>query len=102
MPELDRLSSYDSDTIGREFATLAPCGPEERRRIEARRNALLVQEWKESFSDSQRVPKAALRNMCEFETARAYSESLITWSVTIVLAALAGVICAFVIRQLNL
>src|SRR5689334_14983238 len=100
MQQLDRLAAYENDAIGREFVAQGSGVVDERRRHGARRMELLMQDWKETLGESQRLPKSALRNTCTFEHHKIYSESLITWAVTIILSALAGIMCALVIRQL--
>jgi hypothetical protein len=102
MSPTDRLATYDSEAIGREFNS-APIDVEiERRRHETRRLELARQEMKEAFGDSRAIPKSSLKQVCKFETQKVCSESLITWVLTIVLSALAGTICAIVIKHLNM
>ena len=102
MTELDRLATYDNDAIGREFAPNATAVFEEKRRHQSRRQELVMRDWKDSFSDSTGIPKSALTHVRKFENNKCFSESLITWILTIVLSALAGTICAIVIKHLNM
>lgn len=98
----DRLFAYDNDSIGREFTDIAIVGQEEQRRIQSRRQQLVLKDWQESFTESGRIPKSALRKSCSFETFCLRSESLIAWFTTIFIAGIAGLLCALVIRHLHL
>ena len=102
MSPTDRLATYDSEAIGREFAAAPINTDNERRRHESRRLELAFQDWKESLGDYRAIPKSSLKQVCKFETQKVCSESLITWVLTIVLSALAGTICAIVIKHLNM
>jgi hypothetical protein len=99
---LDRLATYDNESIGQEFAPNVPSSGIERRRHQTRRNELMFQDWKEGFDKSESIPKSALSHVRRFETRRGYSESVITWIVTVILSAVAGTLCAIVIKHLNM
>lgn len=101
MPYQSTLSACDTDNIGHEFSSSLPGNSNELMRHQNRRAALQMKAWRETL-DSQRVPKSAWSLTCEFDTRRAYSESLMTWAVTIALSIAAGTICALVIKHLNL
>jgi hypothetical protein len=87
------LGVYEHSGIGMEF--IPPAASMKRtREHEARRSKQQLETWKEisSQSDSQRIPKSSLRKACQYENSRAFSDSLVTWSVFFVLASLAGII----------
>lgn len=102
--DFDPLVAYDSGAIGQEFRATHTTRNEERKRHESRRAQLAMDNWKEisSLSESQRIPKAAMRRTCEFETTRVYSQSMITWCVFVLLACMAGVLVALIIQHLNM
>ena len=99
---IDRLSTYDNTSIGREFTASAPSIAQAREH-EARRSELVVSAWKESLSmtDSQRIPKSNLKRTCQFQTKYAQSHSIVTWAVYAVSACVAGVVITILIRHLN-
>lgn len=103
MSHIDSLAAYDSETIGREFASVGSVSPDQARAHQRRRDEIAMSNWKQvsAMSDSQRIPKSSLKNTCNFDTKRASTESFMTWSVFVSLAAIAGMICAMVIRQLS-
>ncbi len=103
MDHSDQLLRFDNDSIGREFAAVSLSTADERRRHASRRAKLLLQEWQQTFSDScEPVSKSRLQNACRFDTRKAHADSIMTWIVTLTVAAVAGIICAVVIRHLNL
>ncbi len=99
----DPLVTYDTESIGKEFSTSGRIQTQSREH-EARRSMLAVNSWKEtlSLSDSQRIPKSSLKNMCNYDTHRANVHSVVSVTVFVVLASIAGVVVAMLIRQLNL
>lgn len=99
--QIDRLAAYDSEAIVREFSPHGPVEHGDRRYHDNRRAALRMADWKESLSDSQRIPKNALKNTCRFETNRVRHETLFTLILFVVLLSAAGIFCALAIKHLN-
>ncbi len=99
----DPLVAYDSESIGKEFSTSGR-HQSQIREHEARRSKLAVSSWKESISlvDSQRIPKSSLKGMCDYDTHRANVHSVVSLTVFVVLASVAGIVVAVIIRQLNM
>jgi hypothetical protein len=93
----DRLFVYDNESIGQEFSKGNVATIEEARRHADRRHELMRKEWQDTLSVSQSLPKSAVRNMRSFERVCLRSEALISWLATIVIAGIAGLLCALVI-----
>jgi hypothetical protein len=98
-PELDSLSAYDHSGIGREFLAVPPTLNQQRAH-EERRSALLVESFKAGLADSQRVPKASLSRLASYDTYCAMSQSILTIAIYVIAACFAGVMLAFIIKNL--
>lgn len=99
--DFDALSTYDHGAIGREFLATAP-SLSQKREHEERRAQLLIQGFKETLSDSQSLPKANLRKTCEYDTYCAVSQSLLTIAIYVISTCFAGIMLAFIIKNLAL
>jgi len=97
--QLDALSAFDHESIGREFVSVGPTVSQKREK-EERRSQLLVESWKSTITDSQRIPKSSLRNTCKYDTQKAASQSMITICVYVISACAAGVVIALLIKNL--
>jgi hypothetical protein len=97
--EIDALAQYDHSTIGREFLTHGP-SISQKREHEERRSQLLIESWKSTLTDSQRIPKSSLRRSCDYDTYCAVSQSLLTIAVYVISTCIAGIMLAFIIKNL--
>jgi hypothetical protein len=97
--EIDALAQYDHSTIGREFMSNGP-SLSQKREHEERRSQLLIEGWKNTLTDSQRIPKSSLRRACDYDNYCALSQSLLTIAVYVISACLAGIMLAFIIKNL--
>jgi hypothetical protein len=100
-PSVDALATYDNSSIGREFVASVPT-LSQKREHEERRSQLLVQTFKNTLTDSQSIPKASLQKSREYDTYCAVSQSLLTVAVYIISTCFAGIMLAFIIKNLAL
>jgi hypothetical protein len=101
--QLDRLSTFDNQRIGREFVPLQPT-LKDRREHDQRKSQLTVNAWKEmlSLTDSQRMQKSSLKRACEFETHSIFAQSAITILVYVLCTCCAGAMIGWIIQSLSL
>ena len=94
------LSAFDSPSIGNEFvppsAVIAQTREHERRRAQ-----IVMDSWKETLKDSQRLPKHALAKTCQYDTRQATIHSFVGWFVFLLLASCAGYIVGLIVLNLH-
>lgn len=96
----DPLSVYDSTSIGNEFVP-PHASLMQAREHEKRRTQIVMESWKETLRDSQRVPKKALAKTCKYDTTQSTLQSFTGWFVFLLLASCAGYIVGLIVLNLN-
>lgn len=97
---LDPLSVYDSTSIGNEFVP-PHVSLSQTREHEKRRAQIVMDSWKETLRDSQRIPKKALAKTCKYDMNQSMIQSFVGWFVFLLLASCAGYIVGLIILHLN-